>query len=171
MSKAYISAVKIEELSGSLRVKASSPSTSAEAASLPLRELSVYIKLYPGKCGLVKGRVLCGLVKGRVSFGLFGMDNFKVYIQWGQSPGWWFWKLEFSYVFRMEFEIFNSILTPNTKCSYRSRFRLKKATIFRFKNYIMHWVLWACNNFRYILECQFVSCNWQRQSLYLNSLT
>ncbi len=38
ISKAYISAVKIEALSGSLRVKASSPSTAAEAALLPLRE-------------------------------------------------------------------------------------------------------------------------------------
>ncbi len=44
-------------------------------------------------CGLVKG-IVCGLVKGRVSVTLFGMGNFKVYIQGGQTPGWCFWKLE-----------------------------------------------------------------------------
>ncbi len=65
----------------------------------------------------------------------------------------------------------DSIMIPNTKCSYRTRFRFKKATIFRFKNYIIHWVLWACSNFRYILKCQFVSSNWQWQLICLNCQT
>ena len=43
--------------------------------------------------------------------------------------------------------------------------------MFRLKNYIMDWVLCICSNFRYILECQFVSSNWQQQLICLNYQT
>ncbi len=47
------SAVKIEDLWGSPSLKASPPSTAAEAVLLPLREPSVYIKLYPRICSTI----------------------------------------------------------------------------------------------------------------------